>query len=420
MEKQTISTSMSPQVIIKQAQGNLEVKGWDEATVVVEADPESLTLEHQDDVIRLGCEDNLIVRLPSGASLQIESVHGDAQIKNLEEALTIGDVHGSLTLREVAAARIGAVHGNLHAKYVSGDLEIAAIHGNASVRDVQGKCSLPDVHGNLDLRDVEGDLDVTARGNARLRLSDILGAQYRIRAEGNVHCNIPEDASLKLSLSSEAEMIRVKLPETTRNYQQSQCELTVGGGKSAMTISAGGVLYLFAQSVDWGEREDEPVSAYSGLPPDFSERIARQVQEQIQAQMETMTRQLDQQMSRLSEQVGRAGLPPEDIEHIMEMARQTSEHETERAQEKIRRAQDKLERKLDAARRRQEAKAQMTDRRERSRTKLSWSFDLNPSPPPPVKEPVSEEERLTILRMLEQKKISLEEAEQLLSALEEN
>ena len=33
-------------------------------------------------------------------------------------------------------------------------------------------------------------------------------------------------------------------------------------------------------------------------------------------------------------------------------------------------------------------------------------------------EQVSEEERLTILRMLEQKKISLEEAEQLLSALE--
>jgi len=36
----------------------------------------------------------------------------------------------------------------------------------------------------------------------------------------------------------------------------------------------------------------------------------------------------------------------------------------------------------------------------------------------PVGDPVSEEERLMILRMLEQKKISIAEAEQLLSALE--
>ena len=41
-----------------------------------------------------------------------------------------------------------------------------------------------------------------------------------------------------------------------------------------------------------------------------------------------------------------------------------------------------------------------------------------PTPPAPPAPPVSEEERMMILRMLEQKKISLEEADRLLAALE--
>ena len=37
---------------------------------------------------------------------------------------------------------------------------------------------------------------------------------------------------------------------------------------------------------------------------------------------------------------------------------------------------------------------------------------------PPIDQPVSDEERLTILRMLQDKKISMEDAEKLLAALE--
>jgi hypothetical protein len=100
----------------------------------------------------------------------------------------------------------------------------------------------------------------------------------------------------------------------------------------------------------------------------------------------------------------------------MEQARQASERETERAQEKISKARQKLERKLEAARRKQEIKAQAAQRRARVHSKRSWGYDT-PTPPTPP-DPVSEEERLMILNMLEQKKISLEEAEQLLAALD--
>ena len=88
------------------------------------------------------------------------------------------------------------------------------------------------------------------------------------------------------------------------------------------------------------------------------------------------------------------------------------------ASSKMRKAQEKLERKLEAARRRQELKEQAMERRAQARSKGPRSFGWTSPASPPGKEPVSDQERLMILKMLEQKKITREEAEELLAALE--
>jgi hypothetical protein len=86
----------------------------------------------------------------------------------------------------------------------------------------------------------------------------------------------------------------------------------------------------------------------------------------------------------------------------------------------MRRTQEKLERKLEAARRKEELRARAAERRSQARSRGSWSFEWSPgSSSPPKEEGVSDEERLMILRMLEQKKISLQETEDLLAALED-
>jgi DNA-binding transcriptional MerR regulator len=127
---------------------------------------------------------------------------------------------------------------------------------------------------------------------------------------------------------------------------------------------------------------------------------------------------LNEQMSNLSASISEAGFSEEQVDEILRRTRESNERATMRAQEKMRRAQEKLERKLEAARRRSELKAQAAERRSQSRGKSSWNFEWTAPASQPARESVSDEERLMILRMLEQKKISLEEAEELLAALE--
>jgi len=128
---------------------------------------------------------------------------------------------------------------------------------------------------------------------------------------------------------------------------------------------------------------------------------------------------LDEQMAHLSESISHSGVPPAEADRILRRARESSERANLRAQEKMQRAREKLDRKLAAAQRRVEERERATAGRKEGQEKRTWSFDWpTTSSPAQSQGEASDEERLMILRMLEQKKISLAEAEQLLEALE--
>ncbi len=417
MSTQSIPTSTNPEIFIEQVLGDLSVRGWDESQVTIQADPNDLTLEKQEDGLHLSCRGDCSIRLPQSAAIKVKAAHGDAHFKFLEDELILGVVHGSLTLRSVAETVIDIVHGDFSAKEVDGSLQVRSIYGNAAAREILGDCFLQDVQGNLDLREIEGQISANCSGNIRMRLDQLAGKEYQINAEGNLHCNLPQGASIKLVLSSDAEIIKVKSPTGAQVYRQPGLTLDLGDAQVEMKLSAGGGLYV---SCDEGINN----SASNGealYSEDFSQQIAQQVEAQISSHLETISKQLNQQMERMSDRFSHAGMSPEQTSKILEQARLANERGASRAQEKLRIAQEKLERKLEATRRQQEKK-ERSEERSRAHHKRSWGKEWPapaPAPPPaPSTAPVSEEEHLMILRMLEQKKITPEEADQLLSALE--
>ncbi len=413
MSTQSIPTSPNPEILIQQVLGSLLIKGSDEPQVVIQADSDELTVEKQEDSLQLSCQGDCNIRLPHGATIKIVAAHGDAHLKYLEETLIIGTIHGSLTLRSVAGTQIDTVHGDFSAKEVDGSLQVRSIYGNAAAREVLGDCILQDVQGNLDLREIEGQVTTNCSGNIRMRLDPLSGKKYHVKAEGNLYCHLPQDASVKLVMNGESDIIKVKSPKSAQVYHQSDLTLDLGDASAEMLLSAGGGLYV---SYD----EDSSGEGHNGETV-YPEGLSQQIAQQVEAQISSQLQMINEQIERISDQFDRVGMSTEEANRILEKARQASERGTARAQEKLRLAQEKLERKLEATRRQQERRARAAEERAKVHSKRSWGMEwpASPTPPPPPSAPqVSEEERLMILRMLEQKKISLEEADKLLSALE--
>lgn len=414
----TLETQGIPTIVIERVDGNLEVKGWEREEISVKTSGgEEPIKETKPEGVRIASDGNCSVHVPRSCNLQIETVGGNANLKYIDGGLKINVVHGKLGLRECSESSIDMVHGELWAKNLSGDLQIDNVHGNTYLRNIDGSCTTRQIAGNLNLRDVEGDVNAIAGGNAQLRFSHLGGESYQIIAGGNVKCKVPPGASLSIELTSGTGQIQVRTPEARNTYNSHNHNMTLADGYASMKLTAGGNISFEGDEIDLADLEDledEFADAFADISSVYSDEIASQIEEQIEAQMEI----INTQMENLSETISRAGLSDEQVERVMKRARDAGEQASERAQARMRRAQEKMERKLAAAKRRAELKAQAVERRSKIKGGAgpqSWKVstgDVSQA------NPVTDEERLMILRMLEQKKISPQEAEKLLAALE--
>jgi hypothetical protein len=447
MEKQFITTSESPKVVLE-IKANLRLKGWDELQVLVKTESENnLSIEQLDDAIHVVCASDCKVYVPRQASVTLQVATGDATIKGLEGDLAILEAKGNLTVHGAGPTTIQKVSGDLSVKNIAGDLRITSVYGNATARDVQGDFVVSEVvRGNLTLNDVSGNASAKVNGNATLSLDPAPDEHYDFTAKGNLLCNLPADASAAVHIVHgghvSGHIPGVDLDETG----DEPIDFTLGDGDAELKLAADGNVLISSQAPGWeamGNFGDEFSQKFEGLGKNFEdlgknfegfgEKFSEQFTQQIEAQMEMIEAQIETQLEGLDARLGAIGLPPEQQARVAERARQASDRANERVQEKMRRAQEKLDRKIAEAQRRAEERAREAERRTRvherhvsnkeHREHRGWHFDW-PSPPAtpaaPVSpsDPVSDDERMVILRMLEQKKISPEQAEQLLSALE--
>ncbi len=422
MDKQFASTSASPRIILD-VSGDLRLKGQDDLAVVAKSDsPEDLALEARDDQVEIHCTSNCNVRVPRAASVEIHSVHGDAVIKGLDGNLSIDTVNGDLELRNVCVTRIGKVNGNLTAKNVDGDISVDSTVGDLFARRVQGNFNVSgSISGNLNLTDIGGSAKASANGNIILRLDPSPGHEYEFNCTGNLFCRLSSDASVEISVPK-ASQVMVDLPGIHASAPvQTPYALTLGEGDAKITLSANGNVVLDTHAPEW-DMEDFDIDTNAEVEG-MADAVSQQINQQVESQVRMIEDQLNAQLSSLTMRLSAAKLTEDQARRIEDRAREASERATERAQERVRRAQERMEQKMAAAQRKMEYRAQAMERASRhGRHPVGLgvlTFPGAPKPPSPAGEPVKEEERLMILRMLEQKQITMDEAEKLLTALED-
>jgi len=418
MEKQYVSTSASPHILLN-VSGDLSLKGQNSFEITAKSDDtDEFVFEAKDDQVTIRCPGDCKLRVPRASVIQLTAADGDAVIKALDGDITIDTVNGDLELRNVGATRISKLNGDLDAKNVEGYLIIDSASGDVSIRSVQGDFTVTkNVSGNLNLSDVGGNATALVNGNISLRLDPAPGHHYEFTGHGNVFCRLPIDASAEISVPK-ASQVMVELPGIhTSAPVQAPYALTLAEGDAQITLSTTGNVVLDTYTTDW-DMQDFDISIDSEVNA-MADAVSQQITQQVDSDVRMIEDQLNSLLSSLTIRLSSAKISEEQARRIEDRARETSERATERAQERIRRAQERMEQKLAAAQRKIDYKAQAHERASRH-GRHNWSFNI-PTPPTPARppsEPVSEDERLMILRMLEQKKISMEDAEELLSALE--
>jgi hypothetical protein len=400
---QSIPISENVKIRIESAGGDLSVVGWEGNELLVKGDEDGVRIEQTGEAVTVSSSDDLSLRVPRAAHLEFARVGGDASIRGLAGGCELREVAGDLSIRDVGSISIDTVHGDISLSNAHGNVFVKNIHGDASIREVDGDVTVEMLADDLSLRGVRGNLRVmNLNGDASIHgvdgniVLDSVADDLALRgARGDVLVNVGEDVVVYLEPQVQAEYsiqagedILLVLPKNAnatlelrgdeifmdwngiQNDDATERVVTLGDGSAKIALNAGGEVRV-SNRTDAGDSADE-WGNFAGLNfdwSDFGERISRRV-----------------------------------------------EAATARASKKVEEAARRAERH--AARH-----ARHAGDSKRGLVIGRWNWDFKgapkpPTPPTPPAEPVAEQERMAILKMLSDKKITASQAEELLKALE--
>ncbi len=411
-------------VTVGQARGNVKVREM-QATFKAEQVSGDLKLSNMGEAAIDTVHGNL--KASDLSSLRVtDVVAGNASVKQVE-SVDLRAVHGNLRAKALGLLRVGHVAGQVVVKDVEGPVSAEQVDGSAVLKDVGGMVVLDKVAGNLVARDLLGGVKA-GRIDGNLVLGGDLGSgcTYQFRTSGNAALKLAEDANASLMLKAGG---RVMSTATLTEEERTENSLSgiLGDGGTELSVEADGNVSLGHpgrgtccedEEEMWDEGEDELGRAGFSL----GDEISRQVEQSLRAiDVEEISRRASEEIERAMTQM-RAKLESIDwarvgyqAEGAMERALGQMQRELDRLSEKAARQQEKMQR---AAEQRQRQAERQAERQRRPAARVqTMPWQAGQPTPAPMPAPSFDEERLSILTMVEQGQITIQEAETLLDAL---
>jgi hypothetical protein len=372
MFKRTIEASDNPRIIVRECLGSLTVHGSSEGEITLNVGDEDneVNLEREGDTVSFSAPADCTLICPSGTTLTAGRVLGNLRVQGVKGPLDAKVVHGNVTLRMVGSVSMDEVLGNLSVHEVAGSLTAGEVKGNARASGVTEGLTLTEVGGNLTTEELEGGLHAeTVRGNVQLGPPFSPETIYRVSGSGNMIVRVPIDASLRVAVRARGN-IHSDVMGLELEGEDGEVRGSLGGGEAALEADVKGKVSF--RPVEAGD----PFEAGVGL-----EDLGAQIEWQVNQALATMATRLEASLSRI------------DVESVTRGA----------------------ERATDEARRRAERAAQQA-RLRAERAERRWQRASGREPQ--LQQTVTDEERLRVLRMVENGKITPEQASELLAALE--
>jgi hypothetical protein len=352
----TISAGRNPQIFIELIGGDLSLVGWEGEDILLKGDEDEMTYKQDGDKVTISCEDDLSLRVPKSAAVFIKNIEGDASIRGVLGGVELKNIVGDLSMRDVNSVAVDTIESDFSLRGAKGNLFVKSAQSDVSIRDVDGNVTLESVADDLALRDVRGNVSANVSEDVVFYLNPQAGNTYSISAGDDILLVMPPKANATLTLNGDE--IDVEWKGVERDDDATSRVITLGDGSAAVTLNAGGDIRVTNQPNAGDSAED--FGNFAGIGFDwsgFGDRISRQVD-------------------------------------------QITNRATRHADKAINRATRRVDAKINAY-------------------GGNWDSPSKGVPMSP-KPQATDEERMAILKMLQEKKITAEDAEKLLAALEGN
>ncbi len=393
MWTQTIGTTSKPTITVEECLGDLLVRGADEPRLVLSLSngADSLSLRREGEALRLTLRADAQLTCPRAARLTLATVRGDLRVRGISGPLTVGTISGDGAFHRVGPLTLGEIYGDLSLQDVMGEVRGREIFGDARIREVTGPLFVHAVRGDLRAAGLHGGAQVENVG-ADLGLGPPYapGTAYRFQVGGAARIVVPAGADVRLALRAGGR-VRSAVPGLVLTEAEGLLTGTLGAGEALLEITAGGHIFLVPETAE-GAGKEMWTAALEEVGVTVEARVA-EAMALLEARLEEALRALN------GEEIRR------QVEGAAERARQAAERYAREAREAARREAERARREAERAR----MQAERAERR--------WQRTVGRRPEPPRSEAASEE-ILRVLRLVEEGKITPEQAADLIAALE--
>lgn len=383
MTSYPVIASTPAHVIVTKAASSLRVLGWNTPKITVSGDDTEAHFDATTQTLSVKSRSECTIRLPEQATLEIRMAQGNLRITDCLSTITIVDALSDVTVRNGGTFALDQAGGSVRVKHMQGEVRVGQVQGSLSVRDVHADVHVELVTDDLTLEGIEGQCHI-GEVHGDLVIADVFhGEDHHMGVVSDAICRVTASTDVQFVLPADTEMlISVPGAQTTQD-EEGHCCVTVGEPTTRIYVECEGDFRLGIQ----GETSLDDLL-----------KIDSTDEHEIRVQMN-----LDVDLSDLQQQIAR------QAELLREKVVQRSEKQVRSLQEQFGKSfYKRVTQEINAA--------VIPSSAMPPPVPVPPPAPLPPAPPAVTSSP-SKRERLMILRMLESRRISVEEANQLLAAL---
>lgn len=387
-------------LVVIRSHADVYIAGWDKSDVeVLPSDLHAARVEESPNAIQIVLTADAEINLPAGARLLLEKGSGDAWLRGLSGSVEINKISGDLFMQDLGTVQVGWVDGDLAAQDISGALQVHKAAGDVHVMDCRGPFNLDAAGGDLEVKDAGGPVSAKTGGDARVSLA-AAGHPVNLRCGGDITLHVTSAQDAVVSFSCGSHDIRIDLAGNEMRYDQRNLSQTFGNGSVPVRLEAGGDILM--TDAPW---EGEDMESQFAEVDDRWDEWMKDREERF----EEMNRRAEELVRRVSERSQEAARRAEErMQQVMQRVEERRKHMEERIYGAVPPVPPMPPVPPTPSIPPMRPVAPRTP----------FVPNTPPTPEAPKVSKVSAEERLLVLKMLADGKITADEANSLLEALE--